>query len=85
MEMSIEATTLVGYNMNINDKINVLESRVELIQVDIEEHNRILAEEINLLQDGDEEVIRRSLSDLYRSLEALNDYMQVLTNSSEML
>jgi hypothetical protein len=83
--MSIEATTLVGYNMNINDKINVLESRVELIQVDIEEHNRILAEEINLLQDGDEEVIRRSLSDLYRSLEALNDYMQVLTNSSEML
>jgi len=71
--------------MNINDKINVLESRVELIQVDIEEHNRILVEEMNLLQDGDEEVIRRSLSDLYRSLDALNEYMQVLTNSSEML
>jgi len=85
MEMYIEATTLVGYNMNINDKINVLESRVELIQVDIEEHNRILVEEMNLLQDGDEEVIRRSLSDLYRSLDALNEYMQVLTNSSEML
>jgi hypothetical protein len=71
--------------MNINDKINVLDSRIQFIQVYIEEHNRILAEEIDLLQDGDEEVIRRSLSDLYRSLDALNDYMQVLTNSSEML
>lgn len=56
-----------------------------MIQGDIKEHDRILAEEINLLQDGDEEVIRRSLSDLYRSLDALNEYMQVLTNSSEML
>jgi hypothetical protein len=71
--------------MNINDKINILESRIELVQVDIKEHNRILVEEINLLQDGDEEVIRVSLSDLYASLDALNDYMQVLTNSSEML
>jgi|688.fasta_scaffold421269_3 hypothetical protein len=71
--------------MNINDKINILESRIKLIQGDIKEHDRILAEEINLLQDGDEEVIRRSLSDLYRSLDALNEYMQVLTNSSEML
>jgi hypothetical protein len=71
--------------MNINDKINILESRIKLIQGDIKEHDRILAEEINLLQDGDEEVIRRSLSNLYRYLDALNDYMQVLTNSSEML
>ena len=71
--------------MNINDKINILESRIKLIQEDIKEHDRILAEEINLLQDGDEEVIRRSLSDLYRSLDALNEYMQVLTNSLEML
>ena len=71
--------------MNINDKINVLESKIQFIQVYIEEHNRILAEEIDLLQDGDEEVISRSLSDLYRSLDALNDYMQVLTNSLEML
>ena len=71
--------------MNINDKINILESRIKLIQGDIEEHERILVEEINLLQDGDEEVIKRSLSDLYRSLDALNEYMQVLTNTLEML
>jgi hypothetical protein len=69
--------------MNINDKINVLDLRIKLIQGDIEEHNRILEEDT--LQDGDEEVIRRSLSDLYRSLDALNEYMQVLTNSSEMI
>lgn len=71
--------------MSINDKINILESRIELVQVDIKEHNRILVEEINLLQDGDEEVIRGTLSDLYVSLDALNEYMQVLTNSLEML
>ena len=69
--------------MNINDKINVLNLRIKLIQDDINEHNRILEEDT--LQDGDEEVIRRSLSDLYRSLDALNNYIQVLTNSSEML
>ena len=85
MEQPIEVTIRTGCNMNINDKINILESRIKLIQGDIKEHDRILVEEINLLQDGDEEVIRRSLSDLYRSLDALNEYMQVLTNSSEML
>lgn len=69
--------------MNINNKINVLDLRIKLIQGDIEEHNRILEEDI--LQDGDEEVIRRSLSDLYRSLDALNEYMLILTNSSEMI
>lgn len=69
--------------MNINDKINVLDLRIKLIQDDINEHNRILEEDT--LQDGDEEVIRRSLSDLYRSLDALDNYIQVLTNSSEML
>ena len=69
--------------MNINDKINVLDLRIKLIQDDINEHIRILEEDT--LQDGDEEVIRRSLSDLYRSLNALNDYMQVLTNTLEML
>ena len=83
MEQPIEATIRRGYNMNINDKINVLDLRIKLIQDDINEHNRILEEDT--LQDGDEEVIRRSLSDLYRSLDALNNYIQVLTNSLEML
>jgi len=83
MEQLIEVTTRIGYNMNINDKIHVLDLRIKLIQGDIDEHNRILEEDT--LQDGDEEVIRRSLSDLYRSLKALNDYIQVLTNSSEMI
>ena len=83
MGQPIEATIRRGYNMNINNKINVLDLRIKLIQDDINEHNRILEEDT--LQDGDEEVIRRSLSDLYRSIDALNNYIQVLTNSSEML
>lgn len=61
----------------------MLDLRIKLIQDDINEHSRILEEDT--LQDGDEEVIRRSLSNLYRSLDALNDYMQVLTNPLEML
>lgn len=69
--------------MNINDKIDILNLKINLIEKDISEHNRILEEDI--LQEGDEPVIQNSLSDLHRSLNALNEYMQLLTNSSEML
>jgi hypothetical protein len=69
--------------MNINDKINILNLKINLIEKDITEHSRILEEDI--LQEGDEPVIQNSLSDLHMSLNALNEYMQLLTNSSEML
>jgi hypothetical protein len=64
--------------MNINDKINVLNYRIGLVEYGISEHLRILEEDT--LQDGDEQVIRESLSDLYKALSALNEYMQTLTN-----
>ncbi len=69
--------------MNINDKINVLNIRINLLQYDISEHLRILEEDA--LQDGDEQVIRKSLSDLYMSLNAIEEHLQVLTNSLEMI
>ena len=74
-----EAIIRRGYNMNIttNDKIRILESRIKLVQEDIEEHNRILEEDI--LQEGDDQVIQNSLSNLHRSLDALNEHMKVLT------
>jgi hypothetical protein len=65
----IEATIRPGYNMNINDKIDIVNLRIKLIEDDIYEHNRILKEDI--LQDGDEEVINNSLLNLRLILDAL--------------
>lgn len=65
--------------MNISDKIEILDIRIKSIEFSISEHIRILKEDI--LQEGDEQVINESLSRLYKSLNALNSYMQVLTNS----
>jgi hypothetical protein len=64
-------------SITTNDKINILGLRIKLVQEDIEEHNRILEEDI--LQEGDDQVIQNSLSNLRRSLDALNEHMQVLT------
>ena len=64
-------------NITTNDKIRILESRIKLVQEDIKEHNRILEEDI--LQEGDDQVIQNSLSNLHRSLDALNEHMNVLT------
>ena len=83
MVQHIEATIRHGYNMNINDKINILNFRINLLQADISDHLRILEEDT--LQDGDEQVIKKSLSDLYMSLNAIEEHLQVLTNSLEML
>jgi hypothetical protein len=69
--------------MNIDDKIKILNTRIDSIEFSISEHLRILKEDT--LQEGDEEVINRSLSDLQSSLNALNEHMHVLTNSLEML
>ena len=78
-EQLIEVTIRHGYNMNINDKIDIVNLRIKLIEDDIYEHNRILKEDI--LQDGDEEVINSSLLDLHLGLDALKEYIEVLINS----
>lgn len=64
-------------NITTNDKIRMLESRIKLVQEDIEEHNRILEEDT--LQEGDDQVIQNSLSNLHLYLDALNEHMSVLT------
>jgi hypothetical protein len=74
------ATILIGYSMEINDKINILELKMSLIQEKIDEHNRVLDEEIHLLSEGDEEVLKNVLLDLNSSINALNNAKQVLTN-----
>jgi len=80
MAQPTEAIIRCGYNMSItiDEKISVLEARIKLVQEDIEEHNRTLEEDI--LQEGDDQVLQNSLSNLRRSLDTLNEYMQVLTN-----
>ena len=74
------ATILIGYSMEINDKINILELKMSLIQEKIDEHNRVLDEEIHLLSEGDEEVLKNVLLDLNSYINALNNAKQVLTN-----
>jgi hypothetical protein len=64
--------------MNIDDKIDILRLKILSIEYDIAEHIRILEEDT--LQEGDEQVINRSLSDLQQSLNVLNEHMKVLTN-----
>ncbi len=78
MEQHIEVTIRHGCNMNIDDKIDILRLKILSIESDIAEHIRILEEDT--LQEGDEQVINKSLSDLQQSLNALNEHMNVLTN-----
>jgi len=80
MEQPMLATILIGYNMEINDKINIIELKMSLIQEKIDEHNRVLNEEIHLLSEGDEEVLKNVLLDLNSYINALNNAKQVLTN-----
>jgi hypothetical protein len=80
MEQLMLATILIGYSMEINDKINILELKMSLIQEKIDEHNRVLDEEIHLLSEGDEEVLKNVLLDLNSYINALNNAKQVLTN-----
>jgi len=64
--------------MNIDDKVDILRLKILSIELNIAEHIRILEEDT--LQEGDEQVINKSLSDLQQSLNALNEHMNVLTN-----
>jgi hypothetical protein len=81
MELHIEVTTLRGCNcMNINDKINILDSRIEYNKINLEEHYRILREDLHLLIDGDEDVIRHMVTEIKRVINALEDAKTALTN-----
>lgn len=78
-----EVTIRHGYNMNIDDKIEILRLKISSIEYNIAEHVRILKEDE--LQEGDEQVVNKSLLDLQQSLNALIEHMKVLTNSLDML
>jgi len=59
--------------MNVDDKMRILNSRIDYYNNNLQEHNRILNEELNLLQYGDEEVIRYSINNIESVLEVLED------------
>ena len=50
--------------MNLDDKISVVNSRIDYYNNNLKEHNRILDEEIDLLQPGDEEVILSMINNI---------------------
>jgi len=65
--------------MNLDDKISVINSRIDYYNNNLKEHNRILNEEINLLSLGDEEVILSMISNIQAIIKALNDFKTRLT------
>jgi hypothetical protein len=65
--------------MNLNDKISVINSRIDYYNNNLKEHNRILNEEIDLLSLGDEEVILSMISNIQAIIKALNDVKTRLT------
>jgi hypothetical protein len=79
MEQLIEVTTRLGRSMNLNDKISVINSRIDYYNNNLKEHNRILNEEIDLLSLGDEEVILSMISNIQEIIKALNDVKTRLT------
>ena len=65
--------------MNLDDKISVINSRIDYYNNNLKEHNRILNEEIDLLSPGDEEVILSMISNIQAIIKALNDFKTRLT------
>ena len=65
--------------MNLDDKISVINSRIDYYNNNLKEHNRILDEEIDLLSLGDEEVILSMISNIQTIIKALNDVKTRLT------
>jgi len=65
--------------MNLDDKISVINSRIDYYNNNLKEHNRILNEEIDLLSLGDEEVILSMISNIQAIIKALNDVKTTLT------
>jgi hypothetical protein len=65
--------------MNLDDKISVINSRIDYYNNNLKEHNRILDEEIDLLSPGDEEVILSMISNIQAIIKALNDVKTRLT------
>jgi hypothetical protein len=59
--------------MNINDKMLILNSRIDLHNINLEEHNRILNEELHLLQPGDKEVLTYAISNIESILRVLDN------------
>ena len=65
--------------MNLDDKISVINSRIDYYNNNLKEHNRILNEEIDLLSLGDEEVILSMIINIQAIIKALNDVKTRLT------
>lgn len=66
--------------MNINDKINMLDDKILYYENNLEEHYRILREDLEILLEGDREVILSVIEDIKLIIIALINERQALTN-----
>lgn len=66
--------------MSINNKISLIDSRIQYNKFKLEEHLRILREEHSLLMAGDEEVINNMIIQIQRVIGALENAKDLLTS-----
>jgi uncharacterized protein (DUF342 family) len=74
MEQPIEATIRTGYNMDIQEKIDMLNSRIDMHKDNLAEHHRILLEDLPLSLDTDEAVVRSMIPKIEVNISALEEF-----------
>lgn len=71
--------------MNINDKISMVESKIEYYEYVLNGNIAILEEDFDSLSEGDEEIVLLVIDNTTNIINALKNEKQVLTNQVEML
>ena len=66
--------------MNIYDKINIIDKRLNTYNINLVEHKRILIEEFDNLQEGDQEVIKDQINQIQSKIAVLIKIKQELLN-----
>jgi hypothetical protein len=74
MEPPTEATIRTGYNMNIQEKIDMLNSRIDMHKDNLVEHHRVLLEDLPLSLDTDEGVVRSMIPKIEAIISALEEF-----------
>jgi len=85
MALHIEAIIRHGSNMNINDKISMVELKIQYYENALKGNIAILEEDFDSLSEGDEEVVLLVIDNITNIINALKNEKQALTNQVEMI
>lgn len=73
MEQHIEVTIRRGCSMSIEDKIDMINFRLEMHRINLAEHHRILIEDLPLSLDTDNLVVRSMIPEIEAKISALEE------------